>query len=166
MKKHFYIFALLFCWAVGMQLNAVNVVPTNNVYYNIVQVSSNNILGSVSNYPAIQTPSNSLGQAFKFVPVDGVVDTYYILNGYGKYMSKAVGSNWNVEYLDTPDGNTSQWTIVDDESDATAFRLMIVYNGLYLASDGTTDGSRVYYDKANTHVNGPLNYKPPRIHPI
>ncbi|VBB44750.1 exported hypothetical protein [uncultured Paludibacter sp.] len=154
MKKKFYFLFLLICWIGALHTNAANVVPVSDVYYNIVQVSSNNIFGTVADYPAIQVPSNSLGQAYKFVTVDGMTDTYYILNGYGKYMSKAPNSDWNVVFLDAPDGNTSQWTIVDDDSSTDVFRLMIVYNSKYLASDNTTDGSRLYYDKSNTHTNG------------
>ncbi len=154
MKKSIYLLALLACWVTALHSYSANVVPVSGTYYNIVQLSSSNILGTVSDYPAIQAPSNSLGQAFKFTPVDGLSDTYYIQNGYGKYVSKAPGSNWDVSYLDAPDGNTSQWTIVDDASSSNAFRLTIVYNGKYLASDGTSDGSRVYYDKTNTNANG------------
>lgn len=154
MKKNLYLFIFLVCWATGLHSYAANVVPVGGTYYNIVQLSSNKVLGTLSDYPAIQTPDNSLAQAIRFVPVDGLADTYYIVNGYGKYMSKYASNTWNVVYLDQPNGNQSQWTIVNDASSATSFRLLLVYSNSYLASDGVTDGSRVYYDKTNTNTNG------------
>lgn len=154
MKSNLYLFIFLVCWATGLRSYAANVVPVSGAYYNIVQHSSNKVLGTLSNYPAIQTSDNSLAQAIKFMPVDGMPDTYYIMNGYGKYMSKYSGNTWDVVYLDAPNGNQSQWTIVDDASDASSFRLLLVYSNSYVASDNTGDGARVYYDKSNTLANG------------
>lgn len=129
-------------------------VPTASVLYNIKQTNSSLVIGSISNAPCLQIVNMQKGQAFKFIPVPGLVDTYYLKNEDENYLNKVSnvsGDYWSVTYEKTTNGTNSEWVI---EGEPTAFRLKLTNNSLYLASDNTTNGSGIYCDKAADHVNG------------
>jgi len=153
MKKIFLLLTLsLLCTFV--QLYAVNVVPQAGTFYKIIQTPSNMVFGAVSTQPVVQTAANTLDQAFEFIPVEGLADTYYIRNYAGMYLNKSATSNWNMIYESTTNTTSSQWVIVDDASSTTAFRLMLVMNSKYVATDAITSNSNMYCDKTVTNANG------------
>jgi hypothetical protein len=129
-------------------------VPNPGVLYNIKQTNSGFVIGGLDASPCLQAVSQKAIQAFSFIPVDGMADTYYIKNEDGRYFSK--GSNdswdyWSVMFLSATNGTNSEWTIEGDES---GFRLMCQNNSKYLASDNITSGSGIYCDKAVDNANG------------
>lgn len=140
-----------------MQTRAANVVPEAGAYYNIIQTPSNMVLGAVGVQPCVQTASNSLEQAFQFVPVEGKPDTYHIKSFFGKYLNKLASNNWSMTYLNEPDPTNvlnAEWVITDDASATTAFRLMLTANSKYVATDGITNNSYTYCDKTIDNERG------------
>lgn len=163
MKKNFYLIALCMSWVFVLQSQAVNVVPTAGVYYNIVQTPSNMVIGSVSTQPVVQTSANTFDQAFQFIPVQGKANTYYIQNYFGMYMNKSTSDNWDMIYQSTTNLLNSEWVITDDASSTTVFRLMLNVNSKYLATDAVTNNSYLYCDKAVDHVRGLFTLVPATI---
>lgn len=146
---------LLFIFA-GLAFTFANAafVPNADVLYNIKQTNSGLVIGSISNSPCLQIINQQKGQAFKFIPVQGLVDTYYLKNEDENYLNKVSnvsGDYWSVTYEKATNGTNSEWVI---EGDPTAFRLKLTNNSLYLASDTTTNGAGIYCDKTADHVNG------------
>ncbi|MDD4970592.1 MAG: hypothetical protein PHT07_14290 [Paludibacter sp.] len=157
MKKTFYLIAFCISWVFSLQTQAANVIPQAGVFYNIVQTSSNMVIGALNVQPCVQTASNALNQAFAFVPVDGKPDTYYIKSFFGMYLNKTANNSWNLIYLTAPDPSNvlnAEWVITDDASSTTVFRLLLNANSKYMASDGTTTNSNLYCDKAIDNVRG------------
>lgn len=165
MKRNFYfLVALCISWAFTFQLQAANVNPTAGVFYNIVQTPSNMIFGAVNNtQPVVQTATNSLTQAFEFIPVEGKPDTYYIKTFLGMYLNKSTSNTWSTVYQSTINDLSSEWVITDDASSTTVFRLMLNFNSKYLATDATTTDSYLYCDKAVDHVRGLFTLTPATI---
>jgi len=133
-------------------------VPDPTVKYNIVQTSSNLVVGATdAGLPAVVTLANLKSQAFTFVAVSGKANTYYLLNAAGNYLNKMTdalawpGDAWDVSFSTTP-GILSEWVI--SGTDATAIRLMCNFNSKYLASDANTNGSGLYCDKTVDNGNG------------
>ncbi len=153
MKKKSYLIIFCLLWAF-LQTSAVNVTPQTGVFYKIIQTPSNMVFGALSIQPVVQKDTTTLDQAFEFIPVEGLTDTYYIRNYSGMYLNKKATSNWSTIYETTTNTTSSQWVIVDDASSTTAFRLMLVMNSKYLATDGITTNSYMYCDKAVDHANG------------
>jgi hypothetical protein len=161
MKKFFFLIAFCVSWSLTMSSQAANVIPQAGVFYNIVQSGSNQVLGSVNTtQPCVQTPSNSLTQAFQFIPVDGKADTYTIQSFFGLSLNKIATSSYSTIYLTTPDALNAEWVIMDDASSATSFRLSLIANSLYMASDGITSNSYLYCDKTVANVNGLYSITP------
>lgn len=157
MKKNLYLILMCLSWLFVLNANAANVVPQAGTYYNIIQTPSNMVLGSVGVQPCVQTPTNSLEQAFEFIPVEGKADTYYIKSYFGKYLNKVASSGWNMTLLTEPDPTNTlnaEWVITDDASSATVFRLLLNANSKYVATDGITNNSYTYCDKSATHERG------------
>ena len=154
MKKLFYFFAFFMAWSSAMSLQAANVIPQAGVFYNIVQSGSNLILGAVNTQPCVQTPANSLSQAFQFIPVEGKADTYTIQSYLGLSLNKIASNDWSMIYLITPDALNAEWVITDDASSATSFRLLLNANSKYMASDGVTANSNMYCDKGVDNAKG------------
>ena len=150
-------------WSSAMLLQAANVIPQAGVYYNIVQSGSNLMLGAVNTQPCVQTPANSLSQAFQFIPVPGKADTYTIQSYLGLSLNKIESNSYSVIYLVAPDALNAEWVITNDASSATSFRLLLNANTKYLASDGVTTNSNLYCDKSVDNVNGLFSIKPATI---
>ena len=138
-------------------------VPDATVKYNIVQTSSNLVVGPTlvggvsTTQPAVVTLANLKSQAYTFVAVSGKANTYYLLNAEGKYLNKlnTAGFEWNVWdviFESAIAGTSSEWVL--SGTDATAIRLMNNANSQYLASDGTTNGSGLYCNKPVDSANG------------
>lgn len=145
---------LLLITFVGMAITFANAafVPNASELYNIKQTNSGLVIGAISNVPCLQTINQRKSQAFKFIPVPGLVDTYYLKNEDENYLNKVSnGDYWSVTYEKTTTGTNSEWII---EGESTAFRLKLTNNSLYLASDNTTNGAGIYCDKSADHVNG------------
>jgi len=159
MKKIFYFIAFFMAWSSAMLIQAANVIPQAGVYYNIVQSGSNLVVGAVNTQPCVQTPANSLSQAFQFIPVEGKADTYTIQSYLGLSLNKISSSGWSMIYLITPDALNAEWVITNDLSSATSFRLLLNANNKYMASDGVTNNSSLYCDKSVDHVNGLFSIK-------
>jgi len=105
----------------------------------------------------LQTINQKPVQAFSFIPVAGLTDTYYLKNEDGNYLNKQTAVTWDyysVAYEPAINGTNSEWVIEGDES---GFRLRLTdnvgYND-YLASDNITSGSGIYCDKTADNVNG------------
>ena len=163
MKKNFYLFLCVLCTST-LSLQAANVVPTAGVYYNIVQSPYNNVIGSVNTtQPVVQTLANTLDEAFQFIPVDGMADTYYIQNYNGLYMNHNTTDTWDMIFQTTTNLLNSEWTITDDASGTNFFRLMLNANSKYLGTDATTNNSYLYCDKAVTLVRGLFTLTPATI---
>ena len=154
MKKIYYFIAFFLAWSSAMSLQAANVIPQAGVFYNIVQSGSNLILGAVNTQPCVQTPANSLSQAFQFIPVEGKADTYTIQSYLGLSLNKIASNDWSMIYLITPDALNAEWVITDDASSATSFRLLLNANNKYMASDGVTANSNMYCDKGVDNAKG------------
>lgn len=147
MRKLLFTFSLLM--AVACVFAAF--VPQEGVYYNIVQNSTNLVVGANGTQPVVQTPANSAGQAFRFIPVEGVPDTYLIQSYADWYLNHATNNAWTTIYQTTTNLTRSHWTIIGDAS--TSIRLKVASSN-HLASDGTTHNSSLFCDKNNTNVNG------------
>ena len=135
-------------------VSALNFVPDPNKVYNIVESTSNAVIGASGTQPALTDKMDIASQAFHFVST-GETDTYYILNGNSKYLNKVSTNGYDTRFADTISvvGNNSKWVIVG--ADATSgIRLMMVNNSKYLSSDGTSYGSSLYCDKPVDHSNG------------
>lgn len=129
-------------------------VPDPSKLYNIKQTNSGLVIGAQGNTPCLQTVNQRASQAFSFIPVAGLTDTYYLRNEDGKYLNKVSTVSWDywsVTYEDAPTGNNSEWVI---EGEITGFRLMLTNNSKYLASDNTTNGAGIYCDKLVDNPNG------------
>jgi len=149
--KKLLLFAFVFMAAAYAQAAFV---PNPSVLYNIVQTNSGLVIGGLETSPSLQTVNQKQIQAFSFIPVTGLADTYYLKNEDGNYLNKQTavsGDYWSVTYAPAINGQYSEWVIVGD---ATGFRLMLTQNSLYLSSDNTTSGSGIYCDKSADHVNG------------
>jgi hypothetical protein len=160
MKK---LFTSLCLFMAIITVYAQNFVPNPNKQYNIVQTSSNLVVGPTqvggisTTQPAVVTLANLKSQAFSFVPVSGKTDTYYLLNAEGNYLNKVNAASlswdtWDVVFETTTAALSSEWVI--SGTDSTAIRLMCNFNSKYLASDGVVDGSGLYCDKAVDNANG------------
>ncbi|MDR2086598.1 MAG: discoidin domain-containing protein [Dysgonamonadaceae bacterium] len=156
MKKN--LFLLLSLWAIaGLTSAFAQVIPSAGHYYNVAQLpASNNVVWgeNTNNRPVVQSPDGALAQVFRFAPVYGKPDTYCIVNGNGKYLNKDASSGWNTLFETAANGENSQWVIKNDGTSATSFRLMLVANSGYLASDAVTNNSVLYCDKSSSHANG------------
>jgi len=135
-------------------------VPDPTTVFNIKQTSSGLIIGGSTTSPFMQTPNQKTNQAFRFVPVSGKADTYYLLNENGDYFNKQTAvswDSWSVAYEKVINGLNSEWVIVGD---ATGFRLQLNANGMYMATDNITVGSGIYCDKAADNANGLFTLEP------
>lgn len=132
--------------------------PIAGVLYNIVQTSSNLVVGAASTQPVVQTLANTTAQAFEFIPVSDKTDTYYLKSIDGNYLNKSTVNDWRTVYQGTVNGTNSEWVI--SGTDASSVRLMLTLNSKYLASDNTTTGSALYCDKTSTHANGLFQLTP------
>jgi len=135
-------------------------VPDPTTVFNIKQTSSGLIIGGSTTSPFMQTPNQKTNQAFRFVPVSGKADTYYLLNENGDYFNKQAAvswDSWSVAYEKVINGLNSEWVIVGD---ATGFRLQLNANGMYMATDNITVGSGIYCDKAADNANGLFTLEP------
>jgi hypothetical protein len=163
MKKNFYLI-LCILYASTFSSKAANVVPAAGVYYNIIQTPYSNVIGSVNTtQPVVQTLANTLDEAFQFIPVDGMADTYYIKNYNGLYLNHNTIDTWDMIYQTTTNLLNSEWTITDDASGTTFFRLMLNANSKYLATDATANNSYLYCDKSVTLVRGLFTLNPATI---
>lgn len=158
MKKLFSLICLLIAFS---SVYAQNFVPTAGEYYNIIQTSSNLVVGPTlsggfsTTQPSVVTLTNQRSQAFQFVPVEGKADTYYLLNNEGMYLNMLSGVDWNTWttiFEAAPNALYSEWVI--SGADADNIRLMLNQNSKYLASDGITSGSSLYCDKGVDSANG------------
>ncbi len=149
--KKIYIFLVLLVTAFN---SFAAFVPDPSKLYNIKQTNSGLVIGALDNTPCLQTVNQRKSQAFSFIPVAGLNDTYYLRNEDGKYLNKlstVTWDYWSVTYEDAPTGNNSEWVI---EGEITGFRLMLTNNSKYLASDNTTNGAGIYCDKLVDNPNG------------
>jgi len=158
MKKLFFSICMFLAINSGF---AQNFVPDPTVPYNIVQTVSNLVVGPTisggfsTTVPAVMTLKNTRAQAFNFVPVADKADTYYLVNGEGKYLNKVSGVSWDywsVIFEADTTGLTSQWVI--SGATASSIRLMNNSSVKYLASDKVVSGLGIYCDKANDNANG------------
>ncbi|MHB9143218.1 MAG: hypothetical protein ACYC25_15210, partial [Paludibacter sp.] len=158
MKKLFSIICLFLAISSGF---AQNFIPDPNLKYNIVQTVSNLVVGPIisggfsTTVPAVMTLTNTSAQAFNFVPVAGKTDTYYLVNGEGKYLNKVSTvswDTWSVIFESDIASLSSEWVI--SGATASSIRLMNNSNSKYLASDKVVSGSGIYCDKAVDNANG------------
>lgn len=127
-------------------------VPDPSKLYKIIQTNTQLVIGgAMYSQVKVETDANSSSQSFKFIPVDGLTDTYFIQNLDGSYLNKSASSNWNTVFEPTNETTRSQWTIVGEME---GFRLLLINNNKYLSTDGITSGSYTYCDKSVDHVNG------------
>ncbi|MDD3078819.1 MAG: hypothetical protein PHH37_06915 [Paludibacter sp.] len=155
MKKNYFLSTLCFALLMIFNVQAANVVPEQGKYYNIVQSPSGMVIGVTnSTQPVVQSKSSSLAQAFEFVPVEGLTDTYFIRNVSGMYLSKIASSDWSTVYLSEPNAESSEWVIADVDTSAVVFRLELVFNTKYLATDAVDENSYMYCDKTVDNVMG------------
>ncbi len=154
MRKLYLTFLALFFLG-SFVVQSANVNPIAGKWYNLVQSPSEMNIGlSGTTRPSVNSPSTDLSQVFEFVAVEGLTDTYYIRSANGMYLNKDASSNWNMIYETASNGTSSEWVIMDVDTSLVAFRLFLNFNQKYVATDGITDGSYLYCDKASTHANG------------
>ncbi|MDP4278892.1 MAG: hypothetical protein Q8914_14800, partial [Bacteroidota bacterium] len=137
--------------------------PDPSTLYNIKQLNSGLVIGQNGTTPCLQSAKQKSYQAFYFVPVDGLTDTYYLINADNNYLNKVSNVDWDywsVIYESAANGANSEWVIVGE---ADGFRLQLVKNSLYLASDNTTENSGIYCDKTADHVNGVFVAEPAEV---
>lgn len=127
-------------------------VPDPSKLYKIIQTNTQLVIGgAMYSQVKVESDANSSSQSFKFIPVDGLTDTYFIQNLDGSYLNKSASSNWNTVFEPTNETTRSQWTIVGE---VEGFRLLLIDNNKYLSTDGITSGSYTYCDKSADHANG------------
>jgi len=126
-------------------------VPDPNKIYNIVESTSNNIIGPNGTRPALTDKQDLASQAFQFVPASAT-DTYYLLSKSNMYLNRIKGNGYDMIFESVSKADSSQWVI--EGADATGIRLKNVSTTKYLASDNTSYGSSLYCDKANNNVLG------------
>lgn len=149
MKKLF----LFIYFFLSLSLSYAAFVPAPGALYNIVQNSSNFVIGASLTQPVVLTGTGSSAQAFEFIAVDGLIDTYYIKNAEGNYLSRSTATTWDTKMVTAVDGANTQWVITGDGIE-TSFRLQNVATTKYLSSDGTITGSVLYCDKPVTEARG------------
>lgn|GEM_PF-2458462 len=149
MKKPLLLFLLL----VAVISAQATFVPTPGTLYNIKQYASGRVIGADGTQPCVQDVNNRPNQAFQFVAVTGLTDTYYLINEDGNYLNKLEDDSnyWTAIFESAPNGLYSEWVIVGEQD---TFRLMLTQNSLYLASDNTGEGSALYVDKAADNERG------------
>ena len=97
-------------------------VPDPAKLYKIVQTNTQLVIGgAMYTQVKVETDANTNAQSFKFIPVDGLTDTYYIQNLDGSYLNKSASSNWNTIFEPTNTTTRSQWKI---DGEAAGFRLL------------------------------------------
>lgn len=125
--------------------------PTPGAKYNIVQHASQRVIGADGTQPCVQDINNRPSQAFEFVAVSGLTDTYYLVNEDGNYLNKLSTNAWTTVFEAAPNGQSSEWVVVGEQD---TFRLQLTVNSLYMASDNTGTGSALYCDKAADNEKG------------
>ncbi|HET7733520.1 MAG TPA: T9SS type A sorting domain-containing protein, partial [Paludibacter sp.] len=94
-------------------------------------------------------------QLFEFVPVSGKTNTYYILSGENKYLSKvkATAQNTQLEFTDTavaPD--FSEW-VIQGTADTLVYLTQASDAAKNIGSDSIVDNKPLYNDKASSLTN-------------
>ena len=147
-------------------VSAQNFVPDPNIMYNIVHTDTKLVIGPTqtagfsTTQPALMTSANLSSQAFNFIAVAGKADTYYLLNGEGKYLNKVSTVSWDywdVIFESTTVGTSSEWVI--SGADATSFRLICNANSLYLGTDAVVNASALYCNKDVANAGGLFELK-------
>ena len=163
MKKLFFFLYLFLSFT---SVYAQNFVPDPTLMYNIEQTNSQLVVGPTlsggfsTTQPTVITLANLSSQAFSFIPVSGKANTYYLLNGEGKYLNKVSTvswDTWNVIFESTTFDTSSEWSI--SGTDPAAIRLICNANSKYLASDKIVSGSALYCNKEIDNVNGLFGLK-------
>lgn len=126
-------------------------VPTPGAKYTILQHASQRVIGADGTQPCVQDVNNRPSQAFEFVAVPGLTDTYYLVNEDGNYLNKLATNAWTTVYESAPNGQNSEWVVVGEQD---TFRLQLTVNSLYMASDQTGTGSALYCDKTVDNERG------------
>jgi hypothetical protein len=122
-------------------------VPDPTKVYNIVESTSNNVIGANGTQPALTDKQDLASQAFKFVPT-GATDTYYLLSSSNMYLSRVKNNGYDMQYYAVTKGDSTAWVI--EGADATGIRLKNVSTNGYVAANGTSYGSSLYCDKGAT----------------
>ena len=137
---------------------AQNFVPDPNKIYNIVESTSNRVIGvgAAGSQPALYDKANVASQAFKFVPTGENDSTYYLLSSTGMYLNKSASQNWTPVAEAAINGTNSQWVIRGTDATTIGIRLKNVNNSQFIAADGTPPGSgaSLWTDKAVDNANG------------
>jgi len=142
---------LLLLLLAGVYQVQATFVPTPGAKYNIIQHASNRVIGADGTQPCVQDVNNRPNQAFEFVAVSGLTDTYYLVNDDGNYLNKLSTNAWTTVFEAAPNGQNSEWVVVGEQD---TFRLQLTVNSLYLASDNIGTGSALYCDKSADNERG------------
>ena len=134
-----------------LSISAQNFVPVANKYYNIVESTSNLVVGTDGTKGVLTTLQNLQSQAFRFVPA-GPTDTYYIQSANDLYLNQDPATSYLSKYEAATNGALSQWVI--EGADATGIRLKNVNINMYYAADGTNPGDWIFMDKAVDNPRG------------
>lgn len=140
---------------------ALNFVPDPSKIYNIVEVSSNNVIGvgTAGNQPSLTDKADITSQAFTFVPVAGKADTYYVLSSTNLYINVNNTQSWATvaeAAINATDATKSEWVI--DGADATTVGIGLKNNTTgYMGVDNTSLGNQVWTNKGPG--NGHYLYK-------
>jgi len=147
---------LLFLFLLTAAFAQSALVPNPSTVYNIKQSNSGLVIGGIGTAPCLQAINLKTNQAFRFIPVSGKPDTYYLKNENAEYLNQQSAiswDNWSVDFGTAINGTRSEWVISDDATVTGGIRLKVNSNN-YLASDKITEGSGIYCDKAIDNPNG------------
>ena len=154
MKKNF---TFLCLFLAILSVSAQNFVPVANKYYNLVVSNTDHLVVGADGTKGVLTILQHLpSQAFRFVPVDGSPDTYYIQNANDLYLNQDSGTTFLSKFeaaINNIDGTYSQWVIEGADGTGVGIRLKNVHqvsinsSYSYYGSDGTNPFDNIYMDK-------------------
>lgn len=116
-------------------------IPTTGTKYYLSQTKnkSSKVVGLTgANQPALNSADVFLSQKFEFIPVDGVVNCYYLRNDSSMYLN-SVGSTSELIYEPSINSTNSQWLISGTTGASLKFKN--VATGAYLTSAAVTPGT-------------------------
>lgn len=134
--------------------------PAAGVQYKIVELSTSNVIGlSTGTQPALMTAAAVNNQSFEFIST-GAVNTYYIKNIDGQYLSLRLSNPnpWSMDFTTTNSTDGSKWLISADGV-ISNFKLINAANilsstgNMYLAADDTATGNSLWGDKEVSNAN-------------
>jgi len=134
-------------------------VPVTDQYYYIALATGGKVIGSNAGIPAQRSAEpNKNSQLFKFVSINPTLNTYYLLNAEGNYLTRNTDGSTMI-YSATALAGQSEWLV--EGNSVTAFRLQNPTNitqyssslNQYLGATALLDGSSLLYNQTTASGN-------------